>query len=516
MSQDKKRMKKIVLGMIGLFWSGSCFLSAAENGKAIDWKTEIPQPVYDADTELVEFYWQTWEIAHRNVKTRDGLVQSPYLDEGFSDESSWIWDTCFMALFSKYAPNAFPGVETLNNFYLPIHEKIPSPVSIHIVDNPPLFAWAEYQNALFRGDKKHLENLLLKTRYLQRHYEWFDSLDSPMHYKHLGPNSIPTCLRKHELGFFWEGGRSGMDNTPRGRVGTQALEARPNNPEMLWIDAISQQALSSLYISRMAGLIGQKELAAEWFKRWRVSESIVNAYYWDSEDGMYYDINSVSLAPMKVLTPAPFWAMLARIPSPIQAARMVEYVRSPDKLGGSVPWPSLSRDDSDFDTKTGNYWRGSVWLPTAYMGIKAVESYGYLDLAHENALAIVKHMAQTYKETEPHTIWECYAPDSARPATEFGKQVRPDFCGWSALGPISLFLENIIGIYEVNAFEGVVKWHLPVRDKAIGIKNFRFGKTITDIIYRKGKVRVKSNTPYRLIINGVTFSIKAGDNLITL
>jgi len=48
---------------------------------------------------------------------------------------------------------------------------------IHISDNPPLFAWAEYSYALMTGDKKHLEDLLLNKRYLQKHFDFFNSLD---------------------------------------------------------------------------------------------------------------------------------------------------------------------------------------------------------------------------------------------------------------------------------------------------------------------------------------------------
>ena len=35
------------------------------------------------------------------------------------------------------------------------------------------------------------------------------------------------------------------------------------------------------------------------------------------------------------------------------------------------PLPSLARNDPDF-RPDGAYWRGSVWLPTAYMTVKAV------------------------------------------------------------------------------------------------------------------------------------------------
>ena len=39
----------------------------------------------------------------------------------------------------------------------------------------------------------------------------------------------------------------------------------------------------------------------------------------------------------------------------------------------SLPLPSLSRSDPDF-WPTGGYWRGSPWLPTSYMAIKALDA----------------------------------------------------------------------------------------------------------------------------------------------
>ncbi len=39
----------------------------------------------------------------------------------------------------------------------------------------------------------------------------------------------------------------------------------------------------------------------------------------------------------------------------------------------SIPLPSLSRSDPDF-WPTGGYWRGSPWLPTSYMAIKALDA----------------------------------------------------------------------------------------------------------------------------------------------
>ena len=127
-------------------------------------------------------------------------------------------------------------------------------------------------------------------------------------------------------------------------------------------------------------------------------------------------------------------------------------------------------------------------------------------------------MLATYESYEPHTIWECYAPNFARPATgATSDKARPDFCGWSALGPISVYIENVLGFHTVNAFARTVEWEKPAEfKKAVGIRNLRFGEIVTDIVAEGNVCRVKSNAPYTLEINGRPHSIAAGENIIEL
>ena len=160
----------------------------------LEWKSEIPVPVCTEHPEFNELYRIAWDLAHDHMLDIPGMPQTPYMDEAFCDTDIWIWDSCFMALFCKYAQSRFPGVETLKNFYKVLYDggQLPEIVSrnapawtgvlpgqktrmvIHIMDNPPLFAWAEYQNALFSGDREHVADLLLKKRRLQeknlKHY----------------------------------------------------------------------------------------------------------------------------------------------------------------------------------------------------------------------------------------------------------------------------------------------------------------------------------------------------------
>lgn len=160
-----------------------------------------------------------------------------------------------------------------------------------------------------------------------------------------------------------------------------------------------------------------------------------------------------------------------------------------------------------------------IWLqPTDLLmfpeWIKALEKYGFHELAAANAAALVNQMNDTFKDYAPHTIWECYNPNKAEPSTERGKRARPDFCGWSALGPISLFMENILGFHTVDAGRNEVQWRLsqPCRH---GIEHLRFGKVDTDIIFDgKSSVSVKSNAPYKLIINGRAHQIPAGSSKV--
>ena len=150
-----------------------------------EWKKYIPIPVYEEHPEYEELYNKAWELARAHVKEIPGMPQNPYMDEAFCDTQVWIWDTCFMTMFCKYASFVFPGIETFNNFYEVLYNGgtlpkvippenepdwtgatpgVPFNIQVHIADNPPLFAWAEYENAMFHGDVEYIKELLYKKQ----------------------------------------------------------------------------------------------------------------------------------------------------------------------------------------------------------------------------------------------------------------------------------------------------------------------------------------------------------------
>ena len=491
--------------------------------KSCEWKAQIPKPVFEQNQALVDLYMKAWETAHARVMVQDGLPQSPYMDEACWDSHIWIWDTAFMAFFTKYSPKDFPGVESLKNFYVPMHDgKAELPLRIQHPDNPPIFAWCEYNNWKFNGttsfgsDKEAVRKTI---QYLIKHFEWFNQVEKGQTFG--GAATVLGQVKDGQgdiKGYLWNGVASGMDNTTRGRgIGLE---------NALWVDAIAQQGLSALYIARLADAVKDKKTAETYYRIYDKIKNTVNTLYWDDEDGVYYDIHKNSTVDNqqfdKVLTPASFWPLLAEMASPDKAKRMAELLIKEDKLGGAVPVVTVSRDDENFNGKTGDYWRGGIWLPTTYMTVKALEKYGMFQLANDISERTINHMLATYQNPEAHeyydgkpTIWECYNPNKPLPSTEHGRIARPEFCGWSALGPISLFIENVLGFYEIDASKKIVKWNLRNEGKH-GIKQLSFGSVCCDILHDNGVVTIDSNKPFTLYINNDRFKIKAGHNRIEL
>lgn len=497
------------------------------------WREYIPVPICEDRPGYLDFYEKAWDLAFEHIKNIQGMPQNPYMDEAFCATQIWIWDSCFMSLYCKYAREVFPGIETLNNFYETLYggKHLPSiiapdnepdwtgavsgklyEIKVHIADNPPLFAWAEYENALMSGDVKYVEELLYERKVLQKHYNWLENLHDSVTPENV---FIETFWKVEKYGYKWEGGRSGMDNTPRGRVGEHALVQRPNNANMLWIDAICQQALSARVIAKLYAIVGDKENEARWNKKHEEKKKIINDIYWDDKDKFYYDIDCDTNDFYKIMSIASYWTLTSETATNNRAKYMVEQISNPETFGGFVPLVSLARNDNDY-CSSGRYWRGAVWLPCAYAALKGLASYGFLNEAHNAALKLLEHMYRTYTDYIPHSIWECYSPEEYKPSTVSEDEngvVRKDFCGWSALGPISVYIEFVLGFHEINAFNKTVKWAKPDTFKGeIGIKNLRFGDIVTDIVADGNVCNVISDGEYILEINNKIYEIHPGNN----
>ena len=465
----------------------------------------VPEPIYDARPDFIKLYYKAWELSFDHIDVIPGLPVERHMDEACMPDRLWIWDTCFMVHYCKYSPEVFPGIQSLDNFYIPIHDGVKSSCLIHHVDNPPLFAWIEYEYYRFTGDKSRIYRNLVEKKYLQKHYDFLENQCKVGNKYPFG--AIHTVWQKFEHGYMWGGTPSGMDNSPRGDFQHYLL---------LWIDAIAQQALSALYISRLADEINESEISAKFRAEYEEKCALINKYYFDENLGYYLDIQLHNQRTFDVLTPASFWVLLAEAAPEERAARQIKTLTNPNKLGGMVPAPSIARDHRFF-MPDGRYWQGGVWLPTSYMTAKSLEKYGRYDLAAAFADTTINHMAKTYEQFFPQTIWECYSPTSYEPAkAKFAhKYCRPDFCGWSALGPISLLIENTLGFHRADAVAAKLEYHYRPEIGRHGIKNFKFGDITCDIIIENGKAEYQTNKPFTFSVDGKEF-LCSGKGSITL
>jgi hypothetical protein len=93
------------------------------------------------------------------------------------------------------------------------------------------------------------------------------------------------------------------------------------------------------------------------------------------------------------------------------------------------------------------------------MVVRGLLKAGQGDVAHEIACRYLAGLERVFAANEPHTLWESCAPDIDRPGRKpyAPLPVKPDYVGWSGLGPIAMLLENVIGI-DVDAAAGIVGW----------------------------------------------------------
>lgn len=447
----------------------------------------LPIPILDEHPGWLDLYNKTWEIAKTKVRhgTEDNGFVVSYIDEGFK-ENIFQWDTIFMMMFLRYGYNEFPSIISLDNFYRKQKDNgyicrelcesngldywaYNSTVSI----NPPLFSWAEWEHYRITGDKDRLIQVLPN---LMKYFNWIKE------------------NRRWSNGLYWSSDfASGMDNSPRGAK--ENIDEK-SHYDLSWIDISSQQAINAKYISLIASELEMYKLSNQYTEEYNELKQLINEKMWCKTDGIYYDLDKYGEFT-EVKTIASFWPLLAGIANITQTQKLIQHLQNPQEFWRIHVFPSLSADHPSFKSD-GGYWQGSIWAPTNYMVIKGLQYNGFEELATDAAENHIENIYQIYKETG--TLWENYAPDMVKQ----GNPSKSDFVGWTGCSPISLLIENIIGI-RTNASDDLIFWNLNLTEKH-GIKNLRFGDNNVTLLCEK---REKHNSSANItIITDSDFNLK--------
>jgi glycogen debranching enzyme len=135
--------------------------------------------------------------------------------------------------------------------------------------------------------------------------------------------------------------------------------------------------------------------------RARQTAAAMQTKMWDEAQGVYVDLAGVDETPIAVQTAGTFVTLLAGVPTPGQAARLVERLTTPTEFWPAYPVPSVAMTEAEFAPD--RYWRGPTWPHLNWLIIQGLRRYGYADLA-------ARLTASSLALVEQRGFWEYYNP----------------------------------------------------------------------------------------------------------
>lgn len=472
---------------------------------------QLPKPILEGYDVLVQLYYKAWEMAWSKIGhgTKANGFAASYMDEGFN-ELIYQWDTCFLTLFGLYGRDAFPALESLDNFYRqqrpdgyiqrvyqeadgkPAH----APTAAEPMINPPLFAWVEWRAFQHTADTARLRRVL---PVLVKHYDWLQ--------KNV----------QNRFGYYTTPLGSGMDNTPRPALDSAGA----------WVDLTGQMALAARSLTLIASATGDAATVLRFREEHDHLTYLLNRLCWDDNTGFYHDVRADS-SRSPVLHIGGFWPLVAGVTDAVKSGSLAGHLLNPTTFGRPVPVPSLSYSDPAYAPR-GHYWRGGVWAPTTYMVAAGLRQVGRHEQARDVAGRYLWTLANTYKHGAPdpdsvayeqrfadgyHTLWEAYAPERAAPATRWDNTfyTRQDFAGWTGLGPIALLFEDIIGL-DLDAPRQTIRWRI-YETTRIGVERLAFGRQHVTLIAEPaaqdcGRIlTVQCEKAFRLVVESCEGDVK--------
>lgn len=441
--------------------------------------SRLPQPVVADHPEWVALYGKAWELAARSI--RRGKQGSAYMDAAWDRDLNyqWVWDTCFMALYCRYGAGQYPGVESLDNFYRLQRDDgyISMTYSMDTGQepwtdrlNPPLFAWAEWEHYRSTDDASRLERA---CGHIEKLMDWIEKNRRTAPHRRRravdGPKAgVGQSTDNFQLYWFDDGGSSGMDDSPR------SPRLKDAGRFFDWIDMSCQVALSYRMLGQMRAVLGQAAAAEQHARRAAEIGALINDELWCPRTRFYHD-RMIPTNFMASKTVAGFWPLVTGFCPPERVAALVEHLGDERSFNRPTPVPSLSADDPNYDPK-GTYWVGGVWAPTNYMVTRGLMQAGRGDVAHQIAAKYLGVLARTWAGHDPQTLWECYSPEADAPglAAYTQERVKPNFVGWTGLGPIAMLIENILGL-DADVAAGKVAWTIRLAGEH-GLRNLSLGQ----------------------------------------
>jgi hypothetical protein len=321
-----------------------------------------------------------------------------WIAPGGGYRGQWIWDTMFVVDLLSILPGKQKVIrDVFQNYWdfqvrwneeMPdyAHDMIPcmiEPGKKDWVKYPaysqiPILAWGVERVYQRNGDKELVKQCLEP---LERFHEWYwrERDVTNIGLVALGSYSGVTQHARFET-FDYECNMDGLKMTSH--------PTRKGGKEGAWYGDISVPGNTSYLVLgeqsllRLAGILGDKEMAARRKARINKAVEAMRNHMWDEKAGTFLSVHRDTLEKIPVATIGSWIPLHAGVPTKAQAKRMAEVLRTPS-WQTPIPVPTVDRQDNRY--KSNGMWRGDVWPPTNYQVAGGLAAYGHKDLAADIA-----------------------------------------------------------------------------------------------------------------------------------
>jgi hypothetical protein len=418
-------------------------------------RTGIPSPIVP-ERALAGLYRLAWDAALRFLRN-----PQPDLDLAVdtADAAPAQCDPCFIAQYAKYAHPAVPAAQMLSNIYAAQRADgfIPQPSGWRPAPSgracsPPLHSWAEWDLYLLTGDRDRLAQVLPP---LERFHRWL--VDN----------------RRAAAGLYGP--------TP----GTATL------------DLSCQMALDAHHLSLMAAELGRDDAAAAFAEEHSELGHAINALLWRDDMRWYAECHAAqpppAVQPDDVKSIAGFWPLLSGVAPPERAAEVIAHLTDPRWFRSLPPAPAVSAQSDGCEGPAGP-WGGAVRPAANYLVVRALLQAARPGLAKTVALEYLRSLSVQPRERG--------ALPAYRSPERDGGADRPDTTGLSALGPVAMLIEAVLGL-RADARANALVW-APRLSARHGIEKLPLGdRTVSVVCAARGPgrdyaIRTQADQPFTL------------------
>ena len=243
------------------------------------------------------------------------------------------------------------------------------------------------------------------------------------------PFDEPATQSKRTAGY-----ESGMDDSPM--YEGVPFSKEKNTLELQDVGLTSLVIADSLALAEMGDVIGRESEAQE--LRDRAGSLAANMErLWDEPIGLYLNRRTDTGKLSHRLSPTLFYPLLAGVPNPERADRMVTgHLLNPEEFWGEWVVPSIARNDAAFPKQ--RYWKGAIWPPLNFLTYLSLRRAGFLQPASELAARSLELLLREWQR-------QGYVSENYSSITGTGDDERLSsdrFHSWGALMGIMAFIES--------------------------------------------------------------------------